>query len=201
MSNQNNTESGREICPTCGHIVAKQLRRGLSTVEFRRIMGRIGSLEDLNRSKNRLISIIKTVSQNRDFTDSFTVNLIALLDVETDVDIIKQWLSEQIDIFSNDRGVKTLYHYLKTNYPHGINEPFATFYNKYADSYSQDVTIMNKNSASRALNAIGLKSKMSRVEVEDFPGIKRFKSAMFIRATEEELREIFRRVGMVYPSG
>ncbi|GET60453.1 hypothetical protein GLOIN_2v1783702 [Rhizophagus irregularis DAOM 181602=DAOM 197198] len=71
---------------------------------------------------------------------------------------------------------------LLTEYiPDGI-EPFTTFYENYVNHVRNPMT---KNFASRALGAIGLKARMLRI---DFEGRK--KSAMILRASAEELREM-----------
>ncbi|PKC72370.1 hypothetical protein RhiirA1_389796 [Rhizophagus irregularis] len=65
----------------------------------------------------------------------------------------------------------------------GIDEPFTTFYENYVNHVSNPMT---KNFASRALEAIGLKARMLRI---DFEGCK--KSAMILRALADELRQLF----------
>ena len=64
MTNQNDS-IGRTHCSTCGHIIAKT-KKGLSGVEFRRIVRETTRKEDLINSKDRLIKIIRHASLNVD---------------------------------------------------------------------------------------------------------------------------------------
>ena len=72
----------------------------------------------------------------------------------------------------------------------GINEPFAVFYDIYAEGTDNP---LSKNCASRALRALGLKTKMARLRVDE-----KEKSVIIIQATAGELRDIFRKNGIDY---
>ncbi|GBC18428.2 hypothetical protein GLOIN_2v1783702 [Rhizophagus irregularis DAOM 181602=DAOM 197198] len=94
----------------------------------------------------------------------------------------RKWLLEQLIAIGCDSGEIALYQFLRNIYPDGIDEPFTTFYENYVNHVRNPMT---KNFASRALGAIGLKARMLRI---DFEGRK--KSAMILRASAEELREM-----------
>ncbi|CAG8568546.1 23090_t:CDS:2, partial [Rhizophagus irregularis] len=98
-------------------------------------------------------------------------------------DALEKWLLEQLIAIGYDSGEIVLYQFLRDTYSDGIDEPFTTFYENYLSHVSNPMT---KNFASRALEAIGLKARMLRI---DFEGCK--KSAMILRALADELRQLF----------
>ncbi|CAB4419733.1 unnamed protein product [Rhizophagus irregularis] len=186
MTNQNDS-IGRTHCSTCGHIIAKT-KKGLSGVEFRRIVREITQKEDLNNSKDRLIKIIRHASLNVDFTNAFTEVLDNKIRGNENIENIQNWLIDQISITGKDSGERFLYQYLYDVYSEGIDGSFSDFYEGYAFHCADSP--MTKNMVSRALGAIGLKPKMMKI---DFEG--RRKSAIVIKASADELYEALRRSG------
>lgn len=185
-------------CLSCGRKIVKP-RRGLSSVEYRRIVGGIENFTDLCDAKNKLVAIIKNVSRIRDYVEFFTSGLddhiAAGQEENSDINIAKKWLFKQINILPDRTGEKVLYNFLRTYYPSGINEQFSIFYDNYTSALAgEDDQIMNKNFASRALGAVGLKTKIGRVDVIN-DGKKHIKSTMFLRATEKELDAILKEIG------
>ena len=186
MTNQNDT-IGRTHCSTCGHIIAKT-KKGLSGVEFRRIVREITQKEDLINSKDRLIKIIRHASLNVDFTNAFTEVLDNKIRGNENIENIQNWLIDQISITGKDSGERFLYQYLYDVYSEGIDGSFSDFYEGYAFHCADSP--MTKNMVSRALGAIGLKPKMMKI---DFEGHR--KSAIVIKASADELYEALRRSG------
>lgn len=180
MTNQDN----RTHCSTCGHVIARS-RRGLSSVEYRRILRDINEKEDLLTQKNKVIQIIRYASSNVDFTNEFAKTLDRKINSEENVKDVKNWLLEQLLITGKDGGEKHLYDHLHNTYLEGIDEPFAIFYENYSHWTDSPMT---KNFVSRALRAIGLNPKMTRINFEG-----RQKSTMILKATADELREILER--------
>ena len=182
----------KDYCPTCNHIIAKP-RRGLSSLVFRNIVKNITSLEDLSNAEDRLVQIYIAVSQsNFDMTYLFVQELEHKIGVLS-IDELKDWLLEQINIVGNDQGEKNLYRFLQDNYQNGLDEPFSVFYNKYRDSLQEGDACKSKNFVSRALDAIGIKARMSTILVDEGLG-QRKKCAMILRVSAEELYDIFNRI-------
>ena len=188
------SQNQRNCCPTCGKAIAKP-RRGLTSVEYRRLVRGIVSFQDMRDCKDKLVAIIKNVSRNRDYTRRFE-SLLDIYVTESDresgpLEAVKKWLHEMIDALPPNSGEKELYQFLRTGYPEGIDEPFAVFYEKYKASEGT----MNKNYVSRALSAIGIRSKMSRVKATNSSGVRYLKSTMVLQVSEEELRDTFSQIG------
>ncbi|GET66516.1 hypothetical protein GLOIN_2v1783702 [Rhizophagus irregularis DAOM 181602=DAOM 197198] len=172
-------------CQNCGVFSAKAVYRGLSSVLYRQIIKKIGDesepLQALGLARDKLVQIIRRAS-NADFTQLFTQRLdMKIMDGDS-YENTRKWLLEQLIAIGCDSGEIALYQFLQNTYPDGIDEPFTTFYENYVSHVRNPMT---KNFASRALGAIGLKARMLRI---DFEGRK--KSAMILRASEEELHEI-----------
>jgi hypothetical protein len=186
MANQNDFHS-RTHCSTCGHIIAKT-KRGLSGVEFRRIVREVTGKEDFISSKDRLIKIIRHASSNVDFTNAFAEVLDNKIKGDESIEDIQNWLIKQISITGKDNGERFLYQHLYDIYAEGIDGSFSDFYEGYVFRCADFP--MTKNMVSRALGAIGLKPKMMKI---DFEG--RRKSAIVIKASADELHEALRRSG------
>lgn len=178
----------KDYCPTCKHIIAKP-RRGLSSLVFRNIVKNISSLEDFYDAEDRLIQIYKAVSQSNFNIISLFIQELDCKIVELGIDELKDWLLEQINIVGNDQGEKNLYRFLLNNYQNGLDELFSVFYNKYCDSLQEDAICKSKNFVSRALDAIGIKARMSTILVDEGLG-QRKKCAMILRVSATELEQI-----------
>lgn len=189
----------KEYCHTCGHIIAKS-KVGISTISYRHIVENLATIQNLSDNKDKLVAIIRKASRVPDIAREFAQNLEEYLkkanqEVSEEITLpeVKKWLYEQLDIIPCSYSEKDLYEFLRTNYSQGINEPFAIFYDKFCSYRSGREGVMTKNLVSRALNAIGLRAKMTRIPVEhliDGHQIFRFKSAMIYQATGEELRAL-----------
>ena len=110
-----------------------------------------------------------------------------------DIEYIKIWLLEIINdpIDCDPSKISKemhLYRFLQSNYCE-INETFTDFYNKYAQTTD---TPFGKNNVSRALNALGLKTVMKKVNIPD----RKSKCCMVLYATKDELSKIFQKNGI-----
>ena len=183
-------------CLTCNQTIAKT-RKGLSSVLYRQIVRGITSKEDLLVNRNKLVQILHRGS-NADNSHGFAQALDHYIDQVNrevkqvshegnqgsrdykSVEDIKKWLLEHLVIIDYDSGEKILYRFLRDGYVQScIDQPFTDFY----ANYSQWLDLpMTKNFVSRTLGAIGIKTKMVRVDFED-----RKKSSMILRVSAEEL--------------
>ena len=172
----------KSYCPTCGHVVAKG-RTNLSSLEFRRFIHKIDTLEELIDNKENLCRFIKS-SYNRDFADDFSNDLEEKLN-SVNLDAIKLWLLG----FINNKDFKeiALYKFLLSD-TQSLSMPFAEFYNNY--EHWMEIP-MSKNRVSRALSAFGLKPVMKRV-----PCNGKLKCAMVLSASKEELTTLMHKNGL-----
>ena len=171
----------KSYCPTCGHVVAKG-RTNLSSLEFRRFIHKIDTLEELIDNKENLYRFIKS-SYNRDFADDFSNDLEEKLN-GGNLNAIKLWLLG----FINNKDFKeiALYKFLLSD-TQSLSMPFAEFYNNY--EHWMEIP-MSKNRVSRALSAFGLKPVMKKIMVEG-----KMKCTIIVCATEEELAELCQKNG------
>ena len=79
----------KDRCPTCGHIIAKEIVN-LSSIEFRCLIHKINTLEELIDNKDRLYRFVKSF-YNRDFANVFSEDLEGKIN-DSDLDTIKLWL-------------------------------------------------------------------------------------------------------------
>ena len=185
----------KDRCPTCGHIIAKEIVN-LSSIEFRRRIHKIDTLEELIDNKDRLYRFVKSF-YNRDFANDFSENLESKIDDNADknddLDTIKLWLLGFIN--NEDRAFppreNELYKFLLEDC-HYQDIPFGEFY----DSYSHwTENPMSKNRVSRALLAFGLKSVMKKIMCNG-----KMKCTMVLNATEEEIAKLCEKNGFSNPS-
>lgn len=193
------TEQHKNHCPACGHIMAKP-KRGLSTIEFRRTVHKCAPAngqdkDSLRENVYKLIKLFRNITQDVKLTVAFFQDFeIRLDDNSQDSEMIKLWLLEQVNRLDRDVGEKAVYQLLSDLYAEdGVNTPFAVFYNIYAARIDNP---LSKNSVSRALRALGLKTRMVRMIVDG-----REKSVISIRATAVELENIFRKNGSLLVGG
>ena len=178
-------------CQTCGRQYPKTTGPRLSSIEFRRKINGIKSLEELISSKHYIIKFVKSRFRRHgaeEFEKQFLDNIN-----EENIDDIRIWIfkyhvlefPEQIPLLGKDPE-SPLYDFLHSNYS-DISSSFHDFY----DSYCQDVdNPLNKNHVSRALSAFGIKPAMKKVLVNGTP-----KCTMLLHVPEEELAELFRKNG------
>jgi hypothetical protein len=86
---------------------------------------------------------------------------------------MKKWLLKQLVILDKNSGENVLYRFLDERYfETSINKSFTTFYENYVN-WINDEGSMTKNFVFYALEAIGLRVKLVRIDFEE-----RKKSAM-----------------------
>ncbi len=172
----------KSYCPTCGHVVAKE-RVSLSSLEFRRLIHKIDTLNHLIDNKERLYRFIK--SSCKDLADQF----LEFYDLENrphdDLEQVKLWLLGFIN--NEDHKEIALYQYLLKNFS-DINMPFGEFYDCYAPWVDNP---MSKNRVSRALSAFGLKTVMKKMTSGG-----KLKSTMILSASKEELTTLKNKNGL-----
>ncbi|RHZ81632.1 hypothetical protein Glove_117g587 [Diversispora epigaea] len=193
MSNQTTI---KPKCQTCGHITASNSALRLSSIEFRRYVNGITDLDKLITSKDYFVRFIKSYSKSKEYADTFLKELKKIIEKHnriSDILYIKIWIfnyiftSEEKDKASLHSNCdlnkeKHLYKYLQSNYS-DINETFTTFYENYTQNIAQ--TPFSKNKVSRALSALGLKTIMKKVVIDNKP-----KCVIMISATHNELSEL-----------
>lgn len=177
----------KEYCPTCQHIIAKDMVN-LSSLEFRRLIHRITDIEELDNIKGRLYRFIKSSYRVKEYADQFLEHLEDKIDTE-DLKEIKLWLLGFIN--NKDRSYPPreldLYKFIYSEFSTGIDMPFADFYACYTHWID---TPISKNRVSRALSAFGFKTAMKRVIYDG-----KAKSTVMIKASEEELAELCQKNG------
>ena len=193
MSNQTNI---KPKCQTCGHITASNSVLRLSSIEFRRYVNSITDLDKLITSKDYFVRFIKSYSKSKEYADTFLKELEKIIENHnriSDILYIKIWIFNYIftpeekgkaSLHSNCdlNKEKHLYKYLQSNYS-DIDETFTIFYEKYTQNIAQ--TPFSKNKVSRALSALGLKTIMKKVVIDNKP-----KCVIMISATHNELSEL-----------
>jgi hypothetical protein len=184
-------EQLKNYCPACGHILAKT-KRGISTIEYRRTIHGCSDIDSLRENIYKLIKIFRYITRDAELTVAFSRDCEEQLNnTGLDIDSIKIWLLKQINGLDNDVGEKALYRLLFDIYAEeGINEPFAVFYDIYAERTDNP---LSKNCVSRALRALGLATKMIRMVVDG-----KEKNVISICATREELISIANKNGIDY---
>jgi hypothetical protein len=188
------TEQRRDYCSACGRMMAKP-GRGLSTIEFRRTVHKCADKDSLRKNLSKLIKIFRNATQDAELTVTFSQDFDAQLNDEwQEAGDIKLWLLEQINRLDSDAGEKAVYQLLFDLYAEeGIKESFAAFYDIYAERTHNP---LSKNFVSRALRALGLKTRMVRMVVDG-----KEKSVISIQATATELQDIFRKNGRSLVNG
>ena len=175
----------KDHCPTCGHVIAKEIVN-LSSIEFRRLIHKIDTLEELIDNKDRLYRFVKSF-YNRDFANDFSENLESkiddIADENDDLDTIKLWLLGFIN--NEDRAFppreNELYKFLLENHS-AIDTPFGEFYDSYSHWTENPIS---KNRVSRALSAFGLKSAMKKIMCNG-----KMKCTIVLSATVEEIAKL-----------
>ena len=192
-------------CQTCRcKIPTSGLR--LSSIEFRRRVNGITTLDDLINSKEYLTQFVKSRFHLKEYVDKFLARLeeIDCIDPENpgdNIPNIKTWILKYYDdtdpehkgfLLGKDPE-SPLYEFLRTEYSE-INEPFQEFYEYYTQNVDNP---LNKNYVSRALTALGLKTAMKKIKQnQDGESIgRKQKCTMMLLATKDELSEIFRKNG------
>jgi hypothetical protein len=178
-------EQEETSCSTCKKSTGAKPRRGLSSVLYWQILGKINSMDDLIANMGKFIQIFRRGS-NKEASQVFARELEGKIwgDPGTFTEV-KKWLLKQLIFIDYNSGEKALYQHLYNFYAkEGIDEPFTEFYQNYIFHIGEPMT---KNFVSRALGAIGLKSKMVRIDFE-----RRKKSAMVLKFSGEEVCEAIR---------
>ena len=174
-------------CQTCGHITASNSVSRLSSIEFRRYVNSITDLDKLITSKDYFVRFIKSYFKIKEYADRFLEELEKMIENHnhmSDILYIKIWIFNYISTFEDCdlNKEKQLYKYLQSNYS-DINETFTTFYENYIQNITQ--TPFSKNKVSRALSALGLKTIMKKIVIDNKP-----KCVIMISATNDEISEL-----------
>lgn len=169
--------------------------RKLSSIEFRRYVNSIDTLEKLIDSKEYLARYIKSKFRIKEYVDRFLEKLEEMFerhDPILSISYIKIWIltyastPEHCAFIDPERPV---YEFLQSYYS-DINETFHEFYDKYSHDTDKP---LSKNHVSRALNALGIKAVMKKLRTID----NKPKCFMVLCKTKEELSEILRNNGLI----
>lgn len=194
--------STQSKCQTCGRKIPTAGGK-LSSIEFRRYINVINTLDKLISSKEYIGKFVYSKFRLAKYVDTFLEELEELINytdttvpnIDEDLNSIRIWILNYIDQTDPEpKGAllgtdpeSPLYNFLHSEYSAGINESFHDFYNNYASNVDNP---LNKNHVSRALTALGLKPAVKKIKYDGKP-----KCVMFIYITKEELSEIFRKNG------
>lgn len=177
----------KQTCVTCGHIIAKPM--GNTTTNFRLCVNRIKDLDQLIESKKYFSNFIES-QYDRILSQSFEEAFEKMIEKHNrsyDIEYIKLWLLEFINDLSSSSKEIQFYKFLKNEY-FDINETFTNLYNNYVNSIDDP---LSKNQVSRAFTALGLKTLIAREKHNS-----KWKSLVIVRASKDELSEIFRKNGI-----
>lgn len=188
------------ICQTCGH---KASTSKPSSIEFRRKVHNIGTLQEFTDSKDYLVSFVKSRYKNKECVSEFLKELDDRIDM--DIEYLKIWLLSYWDkagpeskgmLLGNSQRPDPetpLYEFVRLNYYSAnceLSESFHDFYDNYCMNIDNP---LNRNHVSRALNAFGIKTIMKKVKINGEP-----KCTIWLDISKEELADAFRRNG--YPA-
>jgi hypothetical protein len=183
-------------CQTCGHKVSTSGVR-LSSIEFRRKINSMKTIEELVECKNYLAQFVKSRFRLKECVAEFLKRLEDQFIInDSNIDAIKTWILDYKDNPDDCRESKRmllgkdpespLYDFLRLNYTE-IDETFHEFYDNYAQNVDNP---LNKNHVSRALNALGIKPVMKKIKSED-----KTKCVMVINIKSTELSELLKKNG------
>lgn len=190
MSTQDITKPN---CQSCGRKVPTSGTR-LSSIEFRRKINSIKTMEELIDCKDYLAQFAKSRFRFQKYVDAFLRGLEDQISTDN-VDAIKIWILVYKDtleqngkmLLGNDQPESHVYEFLCSNYSE-IDETFHDFYDTYSHFLDKPLT---RNHVSRALNALGIKPIMKKIKFEG-----RNKCAMVLYADNGSLSEIFIKNGL-----
>ena len=181
-------------CQTCGRKVPTSGAR-LSSIEFRRKINSMKSIEELAECKDYFAQFVKSRFRLKECVAEFLRRLEDQFFInDSNMDAIKTWILDYKDNSEPEsKGMllgkdpeSPLYDFLRLNYTE-IDETFQEFYDNYAQNVDNP---LNKNHVSRALNALGIKPIMKKIKSED-----KTKCVIVIYKTPTELSEILRKNG------
>lgn len=172
----------------------------LSSIEFRRKIHSIKTIEDLKKSGNYIVQFIKNRSQNKEYIDKFLKGLdetISRYETMDDIAKIKIWILTYTDDSSGvalleNEPESSLYKFIHFNYTE-INTSFNEFYQNYANTIPSP---LNKNHVSRALNALGINPVIKKIKLEN----NKRNCITMIYVTRGELSEILKKNGLITTS-
>ena len=168
----------------------------LSSIEFRRKIHTMKTMEDLKNSGEYIAQFVKNKYRYREYVDRFLKGLDEVVSSFETLEKIKIWILTYID---NPSGVallgddpeSSLYKFIHFNYTE-INTSFSEFYQNYANTIDNP---LNKNHISRALNALGINPVMRKIKLATDIGKR--KCVMMIHVTGEELSDILKKNGII----
>lgn len=186
-------QTSKPECQTCGRKILPCTMPRPSSIEFRRRVNNLDTLDDIFRSKDYLARYIKSKFRLSEYVNEFMDGLEDLTGNYAPTDNIidiRIWIFNYTDNIQNRCDLVNpenhVYDFLRANYS-DINETFHDFYNNYTHWHDKP---LNGNHVSRALSALGLKAVMKKIKHEGKP-----KCAMVYHATEDELSKILRKNG------
>jgi len=181
-----NESTGKQTCDVCGHIIAKPV--GYTANCFRLHVNEINNFDQFIETKKYIVHFIES-RYNKVLSRKFLETFEKMLEDHNrshDIEYIRLWLLEIINTTRSTREMR-LYKFLRDEYS-DINEPFSEFYSKYTRNVGNPLT---KNLVSRSLTALGLKTVVVREKRDG-----KWTTSVVIRASENELTEMFRKNGI-----
>ena len=155
-----------------------------SITEFLRRLNKIDTIEDFIKSKSYFNSVLSQLDRDSNFKEQ----LQDLLDESVCLGEIKNWASLNIVKLAN-LNQNQIYRFIRTEYlnkGNGINEPFSSFYSKYAKGKETPYT---KQAVSRFLTVLGIKAKNKKCET---------KICAYLNITWQEVFDAFTNLGLTH---
>ena len=159
-----------------------------SIVKFKRRLSKIQSLDDLNKSKVYIISVISKLNREINFSEQLEERIKKIKDSEN-VEFIKEWR-----FFITAKAVKLaenqLYQYIDQKYlasGEGINETFTDFYSGYIQ---EKINPFTKAAVSRLFTVLGIKSINKKVNK---------KTCAYIQVSYFNLNKAYSQIGLHTP--
>jgi hypothetical protein len=172
-------------CPTCNRIISKNIHK-FSITEFHRKIRNVMDIDSLNAIKEYILRVIKYY-HSQDVYLKFADELKRQTESVDKIDNIKEWIltylmnsPEPLKIrglsqMRNSSLITKLRAYLIAEYidnNNDLNEPFSQFYNNFncsiAEVDKENVIslkpIFSKQSVSRALKALGIKTGPKKID-------------------------------------
>ena len=152
-----------------------------SITEFLRRLDKLRTIEDFAKSK----SYFTTVLSQLDRDINFRQELDNLLKLNKPLNIIKQWACSNL-VQKANLNQNQIYRFIRSEYldkGNRINEPFASFYNKYAEGKEAPYT---KQAVSRFLRVLEIKAKNKKYG----------KLCAYLNVPSEELFNAFSNLGL-----
>ena len=144
-------------------------------------LNKLGTIEDFVKSKSYFVSVL--AQYNRDI--NFIQQINSLLESDEPLDKIKYWISSNLVKSANLKD-NQVYRFIQTEYLDkgiGINEPFSSFWEKYAKGKEAPFT---KQAVSRFLAALDIKAKNKKCA----------KLSAYLNVSWQEISNTFKNSGL-----